>query len=186
MRDAQEPFVSQLLGMLAGRTDELERLTAEMYARGLSTRDIEETFTADDGRRGLTRTEVSGITEVLWQEYEAFRSHSLEELDVVFPGRGLRAVAPDRDHPGRHPLRLRDHREGTKQPLPVLPIASTCLARADSSGHCLLKSQTSVSPIASFRMFLRDSRSGLSRNVAKVLLHTLWLSPHSVSHPQSA
>ncbi|BAS29186.1 IS256 family transposase [Limnochorda pilosa] len=84
VRETQEPFVSQLLGMLAGRTDELERLTAEMYARGLSTRDIEEAFTGEDGGRLLTRTEVSRITEALWEEYETFRSRSLAELDVVY------------------------------------------------------------------------------------------------------
>lgn len=84
VRDTEEPFVSQLLKVLAGRTDQLERLVAEMYARGLSTRDIEDAFTDEDGRRLITRTEVSDITEVLWEEYEAFRSRSLAEHEVVY------------------------------------------------------------------------------------------------------
>jgi len=84
VRDAEKPFHSQLLGLLAGRTDQLERLIAEMYARGLSTRDIEDAFTDADGRRLITRTEVSKITEVLWEEYEAFRSRSLAEYDVAY------------------------------------------------------------------------------------------------------
>src|SRR5690554_4718429 len=83
VRDAEKPFHSQLLGLLAGRTDQLERLIAEMYARGLSTRDIADAFTDADGHRLITRTEVSKITEVLWEEYEAFRSRSLAEYDVA-------------------------------------------------------------------------------------------------------
>ena len=37
-------------GGLGGRTEALEQLAVELYARGLSTRDIEDTFTDEDGR----------------------------------------------------------------------------------------------------------------------------------------
>ena len=43
-----------------------------MYARGLSTRDIESTFADEHGRSLLSRTAVSEVTERLWAEYEAF------------------------------------------------------------------------------------------------------------------
>ena len=42
--DRVEPFVSRVRAGLAGRTAELERLAVEMFARGLSTRDIEAAF----------------------------------------------------------------------------------------------------------------------------------------------
>ena len=42
--DRPEPFVSRVRAGLAGRTAELERLAVEMFARGLSTRDIEAAF----------------------------------------------------------------------------------------------------------------------------------------------
>ena len=42
--DRAEPFVSRVRAGLAGRTAELERLAVEMFARGLSTRDIEAAF----------------------------------------------------------------------------------------------------------------------------------------------
>jgi putative transposase len=45
VRDAPEPFVSRVRAALSGRTRELERLAVELYARGLSTRDIEDAFT---------------------------------------------------------------------------------------------------------------------------------------------
>ena len=42
--DRTESFVSRVRAGLAGRTAELEQLAIEMYARGLSTRDIEAAF----------------------------------------------------------------------------------------------------------------------------------------------
>ena len=62
-----------------------------MYARGLSTRDIEATFRDEDGRSLLSRTAVSGqrsavseVTEQLWEEYEAFATRDLSEFQVVY------------------------------------------------------------------------------------------------------
>jgi putative transposase len=44
IRQTPVPYQSRLVSFLRGHTDVLERLVAEMYARGLSTRDIEDTF----------------------------------------------------------------------------------------------------------------------------------------------
>ena len=44
VRDAGEPYRSRLMEFLRGNTDVLDRLVVEMYARGLSTRDIEDAF----------------------------------------------------------------------------------------------------------------------------------------------
>jgi transposase-like protein len=67
-----------------GRTEELEALAAEMYARGLSTRDIEAVFADTEGRSLLSRTAVSEITERLWAEYEAFATRDLAEFEVIY------------------------------------------------------------------------------------------------------
>ncbi len=63
VRDTPAPFVSTIRESLAGRTQALEDLAVELYARGLSTRDIEDTFTDEAGRRLLSRAAVSEITE---------------------------------------------------------------------------------------------------------------------------
>ena len=84
VRDTPEPFVSAIREALGGRTEELERLAVELYARGLSTRDIEDTFTDDTGRRLLSRAAVSEITERLWAEYEAFSCRDLSEHRIVY------------------------------------------------------------------------------------------------------
>ncbi len=62
VRDTPAPFVSAIRESLAGRTQALEDLAVELYARGLSTRDIEDTFTDEAGRRLLSRAAVSEIT----------------------------------------------------------------------------------------------------------------------------
>jgi len=82
--DRAEPFVSRVRAGLAGRTAELERLAVEMFARGLSTRDIEAAFRDAAGDRLLSRTAVSQITERLWQEYEAFAGRDLSEFAVAY------------------------------------------------------------------------------------------------------
>ena len=84
VRDTPEPFVSSVRAALSGRTRELERLAVELYARGLSTRDIEDAFTDERGRRLLSRAAVSEITERLWAEYEDFCKRDLSEHDIVY------------------------------------------------------------------------------------------------------
>ncbi|MGH7563090.1 MAG: IS256 family transposase, partial [Gemmatimonadota bacterium] len=84
VRDAGEPYRSRLFDFLRGHSDVVERLAVEMYARGLSTRDIEAAFTGDDGVCLLTRTAVSEVTESLWEEYEAFQSRDLSEIPVLY------------------------------------------------------------------------------------------------------
>src|SRR5436190_1297885 len=87
VRDTAEPFVSGIRQNLAGRTGALEDLAVELYARGLSTRDIEDAFTDEAGRRLLSRAAVSEITERLWAEYEAFTTRDLSDpLLVVSDG----------------------------------------------------------------------------------------------------
>jgi len=82
--DRAEPFISRVRARLAGRTAELERLAIEMFARGLSTRDIEAAFRDDTGTSLLSRTAVSQVTERLWQEYEAFATRDLSEFQVAY------------------------------------------------------------------------------------------------------
>jgi putative transposase len=82
--DRREPFVSRVRAGLAGRTAELERLAVEMYARGLSTRDVEAAFRDATGASLLSRTAVSQVTERLWQEYEGFATRDLSEFAVAY------------------------------------------------------------------------------------------------------
>ena len=55
-----------------------------MFARGLSTRDIEAAFRDAEGRSLLSRTAVSQVTERLWPEYEAFATRDLSEFALAY------------------------------------------------------------------------------------------------------
>jgi putative transposase len=61
--DRAEPLVSRVRECLAGRTAELEQLAIEIYARGLSTRDIEAAFRDASGASVLSRTALSQVSE---------------------------------------------------------------------------------------------------------------------------
>lgn len=75
---------SEVRSALAGRTEELGRLAVEMYARGLSMRDIEAAFTDGAGRCVLTKSAASAVCERLWGEYQAFAQRDLGDLDIVY------------------------------------------------------------------------------------------------------
>src|SRR4051812_26821520 len=87
VRGLGEPYRSAIWQGLGRRSVSLEKLATEMYARGLSTRDIEDLLKelSDDGETVLlSKSAVSEVTEVLWQEYEAFTKRDLSALDVVY------------------------------------------------------------------------------------------------------
>lgn len=65
-------------------TDCLEGLVAEMYARGLSTRDIEDALKDATGDPILSKSSVSKVTEVLWEEYEYFKGMGLSSFEVEY------------------------------------------------------------------------------------------------------
>jgi putative transposase len=84
VRECAEPFRSQLLEQLAQRTERLEQMVVEMYARGLSTRDIQEVLRDEDSRVLVGRSSVSRIAEELWEEYEAFSQADLSGYEVEY------------------------------------------------------------------------------------------------------
>ena len=57
--DRSEPFRSMIREVISGRSEQLEHLAIEMYARGLSTRDIEAAFRDETGTSVLSRSAVS-------------------------------------------------------------------------------------------------------------------------------
>ena len=64
VRGAAEPFRSSLMGFLDGNSEVLESLVNEMYARGLSTRDVEDAFRDATGELLISRSAVSEMPSV--------------------------------------------------------------------------------------------------------------------------
>jgi putative transposase len=70
VRGASSPYRSRLMEILSGNSEALQRLVVEMYARGLSTRDVEECFREEaTGELLISRSAVSEITDQLWEDY---------------------------------------------------------------------------------------------------------------------
>ena len=80
----EEAFRSKIRPHLKRRSEALEDLAVEMLARGLSVRDIKDTFRNDDGSLLLSRTAVSEIGERLWQDYQAFAKRDLGGYDIAW------------------------------------------------------------------------------------------------------
>ncbi|BCH19958.1 hypothetical protein MesoLjLa_68090 (plasmid) [Mesorhizobium sp. L-2-11] len=72
-----EPFRSEIREHLKERTEALEDLAAELLARGLSVRDIEDVFHDETGRLLLSNTAVSEIGERPWADYQEFATSIL-------------------------------------------------------------------------------------------------------------
>jgi putative transposase len=84
VRGTESPYRSRLMEFLDGNSEVLERLVVEMYARGLSTRDVEDCFRDATGELLISRSAVSEITDQLWDDYQAFRTRDLSTIDVCY------------------------------------------------------------------------------------------------------
>jgi transposase-like protein len=82
--DSPKAFTSSLWRHIKGHTEKLEKIAVEMYARGCSTRDIEELLKDENGRILLSKSAVSQLNERLWEEYEAFSRADLSEYEIVY------------------------------------------------------------------------------------------------------
>jgi len=84
VRGTGEPYRSGLMEFLEGNSEVLERLVTEMYARGLSTRDVEDAFKDATGTLLISRSAVSEITDQLWEDYQAFCARDLSGIEVQY------------------------------------------------------------------------------------------------------
>jgi putative transposase len=84
IRGRAEPYRSQLWSQVATTSEVLKRLIVEMYAGGLSQRDIEYTLEKALGQFVLSKSTVSELTDRLTQEYEAFRTRDLSGYEVAY------------------------------------------------------------------------------------------------------
>jgi transposase-like protein len=84
IRGRDEPYRSPLWSQVAKTSDVLKRLIVEMYAGGLSQRDIEYSLEKALGQFVLSKSTVSELTDSLSQEYEAFRTRDLSGYEVAY------------------------------------------------------------------------------------------------------
>src|SRR5262245_20366901 len=84
IRGRAEPYRSELWSQVAKTSEVLKRLIVEMYAGGLSQRDIEYSLEKALGQFILSKSTVSELTDRLTQDYEAFRTRDLSGYEVAY------------------------------------------------------------------------------------------------------
>jgi putative transposase len=84
LRNTKEKFTSRLLKAVADVADRVRTVALEAYVRGLSVRDIEQTFVTEDGSPMLSRSVMSRVATRLHDEYLAFSQRDLSDLDVAY------------------------------------------------------------------------------------------------------
>jgi len=88
-RDRNGEFQSRLLKRYGKNTNEIEEKVVTLYAKGNSTRDIQETL-ADLYGIDVSASTISAITDKVWPMVEAWQSRPLEPiLRYRLPGRHL-------------------------------------------------------------------------------------------------
>lgn len=81
----QDPgYKSKLMERVISLEESLKKMLLEGYVRGLSTRDIEETFIDQDGKALLSKSGVSNLTSKLNEEYKLFMERDLSGTDIVY------------------------------------------------------------------------------------------------------
>jgi putative transposase len=84
IRGREEPYRSELWSQVAKTSEVLKQLIVEMYAGGLSQRDIEYSLEKALGQFIVSKSTVSELTDRLTEEYEAFHSRDLSGYEVAY------------------------------------------------------------------------------------------------------
>ena len=98
-RNGPEPFQTAVLGAYQRRSETLEALIPCLYVKGLSVRDVSDTFKQVLEDEGISPTTASRIGQKIGADFDAWRQRSLAGYDVLYvfvDGMYLK-LHPDRD-----------------------------------------------------------------------------------------
>jgi len=97
-RSGSEPFQTAILGAFQRRSEVLEALIPQLYVKGLSVRDISDTFQEVLEDEGISPATASRVAQTIRKDFQAWRTRSLAAYDVLYlfvDGMHLK-LAPDR------------------------------------------------------------------------------------------
>jgi len=83
-RDGLEPFQTAILGAYQRRSETLEALIPQLYVKGLSVRDISDTFKQVLEDEGVSPATASRIGQKIGEDFDAWRTRSLAGYDVLY------------------------------------------------------------------------------------------------------
>ena len=83
-RSCQEAKLIEVPLIEGDDADLLRKFGTRVMVTGIIVRDIEATFTDDDGRCLISKSAVSEIAETLWEDYIAFSQKVLSCFEVAY------------------------------------------------------------------------------------------------------
>jgi transposase-like protein len=83
-RDGPEPFQTVVLGAYQRRSETLEALIPQLYVKGLSVRDISDTFQQVLQDEGVSPATASRIGQRIGEDFDAWRTRSLASYDLLY------------------------------------------------------------------------------------------------------
>lgn len=83
-RDGIEPFQTAILGAYQRRSELLDALIPQLYVKGLSVRDVSDTFRTVLEDEGISPATASRVAQSIQDDFEAWRTRSLSAYDVLY------------------------------------------------------------------------------------------------------
>jgi len=83
-RYGAEPFRTRILEAYRRRSQTLEALIPQLYIKGLSVRDVSDTFAAVFRDAGVSAATVSRISQTIEEDFTAWQQRSLSGCDVLY------------------------------------------------------------------------------------------------------
>lgn len=83
-RNGSEPFQTAILGAFQRRSETLEALIPQLYIKGLSVRDVSDTFREVLEDEGISPATASRVAQTIRTDFEAWRTRSLAGYDVLY------------------------------------------------------------------------------------------------------
>ena len=83
-REGVEPFQTAILGAFQRRSEVLEAMIPQLYVKGLSVRDISDTFRKVFEDEGVSPSTASRVAQTIRADFEAWRTRSLAAYDVLY------------------------------------------------------------------------------------------------------
>lgn len=84
LRKYLDKYYSKILERIKELEENLHKIILESHVRGLSTRDIEKTFTDSNGEKLLSKSGASALNKQLYDDYLEFSKQDLSQYDVVY------------------------------------------------------------------------------------------------------
>jgi putative transposase len=83
-RNGREPFQTAVLGAFQRRSETLEALIPQLYVKGLSVRDVSDTFQQVLEDEGLSPATASRVAQQIHEDFAAWRTRPLAGYEVLY------------------------------------------------------------------------------------------------------